>query len=461
MFSFTLKRVFGRAIPLLIAGVLSTLMGFTDGVFLAHYDSNAFNALVLLLPVVTLIAALGTGIGVAFADQFTKMITVKGKAETLVVSSLLLFISCTIVTLACAVGFEYFWHEIINSNNILEKDILKNYARIYWFWIIPTYWFQAIMNIVMQWLTISMKLRKANGLLLLIAVTNTILNPLLIFYVNMGIKGAAIATCLSFLVGLVLFVYMYRKLLLKSLKAIVLYSKVIKTGFFGRAMRTQLINVLSVFAAMGVFSVGQVFFNQIAVNLGARALILYGIVEQIKTIVTIPSRGVTGAYLIEFANAIKSKMTENYYTIYWASTVIIGCIYVLGCILVWFFPGMINNIYNISESGQINVLNELFIYLIVLFLLAILPRASQVAFMSLEKGYLLFLQSVVFITSSIFLSKYYANELGIIGLLKGQVIGMAVTFLVFFPAFVYLMNKKINYDKRSGIITQRSASYSA
>ena len=121
-------------------------------------------------------------------------------------------------------------------------------------------------------------------------VLNTILDPIFIFYMKLGVAGAAWATTMSQIVVFFVFIYMlfvkrhtYVQFRLKdfSFSSYIIYD-IIKVG-------------IPVSMSMVVMSVGQLVFNRLLVNFSTDAVAAYQIGGRLDMIVFLPIFGIASA----------------------------------------------------------------------------------------------------------------------------------------------------------------------
>ena len=121
-------------------------------------------------------------------------------------------------------------------------------------------------------------------------VLNTILDPIFIFYMKLGVAGAAWATTMSQIVVFFVFIYMlfvkrhtYVRFRLKdfSFSSYIIYD-IIKVG-------------IPVSMSMVVMSVGQLVFNRLLVNFSTDAVAAYQIGGRLDMIVFLPIFGIASA----------------------------------------------------------------------------------------------------------------------------------------------------------------------
>lgn len=436
------KRIFLNSLPLAFAGLLAVLMGFIDAFFLSNYSLEAFKALSLVIPVLGIVGSIGIAIGAALINAIANF-EKEGKKEVVYFSTVLLLVVCYILI----VGVVIYLHDgfLVFNDLVLEVNkLIKDYFTQYWFAIIPFYFLVLILNITIQYLSFRDNNREIISILLIVVFLNLLFNPLLIFYFNLGVRGAAWASILSLLCGILYFSARDNRFtkLVKLIRQASVHFKTLLP-----ILKEQSKVAVSVFLAIAIFMTGGIFFNQLAIKQGSEFLALIGLIEQLKLFMIFPTRGVTGSFLIQFEKAIADKDTESYWKIYWIGTLIIGLICLVEGILIFIFSDALLALFNIEAESSKQLFEVLLTSLYIYFLVNIIARCSQVGFITLGKSYLLFLQSLFAILfgygCTYYLISHYGNE----WFVDGQSIGGFIATTFFLVVFVVMLNKKKKTDR--------------
>lgn len=446
MFKKTIYNLWVRAIPLFYGGMLITFMSLLEGIYLAKYSDHALNALLLTVPLITIINSVAAGLGSAISKNISKSNSFKEKAKEIYMILFLVLI-IGIVIILCGYFFEPYIISLYDLNSVPFKKELLLFTD-YWNWLLPSFLIQLLITIIIQVLVTEGKVKEANLILLTITLINILLSPLLIFSFNLGIIGAAISTNVAFCGGCIASLVLVNKQINKIINNFLIVKETKISVFLG-IFKSQIKTSLSVFCAISVFSIGAFYINQLALKESMIAITVLGIAEQLKTIFSLTTRGVAGAYLIEFGRDLSRKNYLNYYKTYWAATFIIGVIYLVGVILFVVFPGLISKGYNLTELKTINLLKCLLLLNSIILIIEILPRAAQIGFLNLNKEMALFLQSGITVLLSCLMAKYLMPIYGIYGIVYGQIIGVFITSIMFLSYFYFLLNKQVKFEINS------------
>ena len=435
-----IKKILRDALPLIYGGVIATLMTFLDGVYLSWYSTNAFNALVFVIPLVGIVGGIGSALAAATANKVTRTMSWHEKIINFFTVTFLLFaLSVLVVIAALCMGGGILSFYGLQANQLESIFLLE-----YWHWILPSFPVQLGLVVMIQVLVIYRKLQFANILLTIITITNVILSPILIFALELGVVGAAISTDLSYLLGMSIFLIKFKANLLD-------YTRYVQEqSFFRRewslvqkSLKQLSLDMTMIFFSVIVFSVGTLFFNKLAAQHSILAVTVLGVSEQLKAIFTLPSRGVLGAYITSFANVISEKRIGEYWKLYWAVTAVMAIIYLPGVAFFSFFTREINVLYNVTDPEVQSYLAYFILVNAVFLLTIIIPRTAQISFLSLNRPFLVFLQSISMVVSSYLAAVYLMKIQGLKGLVLGQLLGTIITNVVFFIFFFRLMNLRI------------------
>ena len=192
------KLVITMALPLMLSLLAQSLYNIVDGIFVGKISEEAFTATSLAYPVQLLMVAVSVGTGVGVNAVVSRMVGAKryedaGRAAT---TGLILSLIGTVAFMIFGGFFLRFYIRTCSgSENALS--MCESYLRIC-----------SLLCLGVFLETLGQRLLQAVGntflsmiSLVIGAVTNIILDPVLIFACHMGIEGAAIATVIGQWVG--------------------------------------------------------------------------------------------------------------------------------------------------------------------------------------------------------------------------------------------------------------------
>lgn len=193
------KLLWQYTLPAIVGTVVMSLYNIVDRIFIGQgVGPLAISGLTLTFPFMIVLMAFGMLIGAGSASRIS--ITLgqndKAKAEKILGNAVTLtfIISGIAITLAAI-----FMNDILRLFGGTDKTI--GYAREYMEIIIPGGIFTALYFGLNNILRASGHPQKAMYNILLGAIINIILDPIFIFVFDWGIRGAAIATVISYIVG--------------------------------------------------------------------------------------------------------------------------------------------------------------------------------------------------------------------------------------------------------------------
>ncbi|MDR2449713.1 MAG: MATE family efflux transporter [Prevotellaceae bacterium] len=193
------RLLYRYALPSIISSLMVALYNVVDRIFIGHgVGAMAISGLALTFPLLNLLQAFGTLIGVGAATRMSIVLGMKDVrwAEKILGHSLMLTlaISGTVIVLS-----TIFIHPILQLFGGSEQTI--PYAAEYLYYVIPGSIFTSLSFNHAGLMRSSGYPRKSMVVILIGAVLNMILDPVFIFVFDMGIQGAAIATVLSMMVS--------------------------------------------------------------------------------------------------------------------------------------------------------------------------------------------------------------------------------------------------------------------
>lgn len=260
--TFSMKELFALIMPLMAESALNMLIGMADTMMVSKCGEDAVTAVSLVDSVsfllITLFNAFATG-GAVVCSQYIgnkNQEMARNTAKNLVYISLFFGLLIVLVFLPLRMV-------IINRIFGSINDNVRGYANDYFFYLSLSYPFLALYTAFTALSRSEQKTTRTFYVALIMNAINISGNALLIFYFNMGPKGAAIATLVSRIVGAsILFILLYRKKELLSisglLKGPVSFSLIkriakigIPSGVEGSLFNVGKISVLSMISPLG------------------------------------------------------------------------------------------------------------------------------------------------------------------------------------------------------------------
>lgn len=194
----------GYAVPGIIAMTASSLYNMVDSIYIGHIKdvgTLAISGLAVTFPLMNLSAALGTLVGVGAATMLSVLLGQKNYETANKVLSNAITMNVIFATLftVLTIGFlEPILYFFGASDNIMP------YARDYTFIILLGNVFTHMYFGLNACIRASGNPKMAMGLTIFTVAFNSILDPIFIFWLDMGVKGAAIATVIAQFAALVI-----------------------------------------------------------------------------------------------------------------------------------------------------------------------------------------------------------------------------------------------------------------
>ena len=192
-----MKVILKLSIPVIMTNLIQQLYNLADVYFVGRLGGTQLAAITFAWPLVFLIISLGAGMSIAGISMVSQSIGRGDKRETKENSMQLLLLAGMAGSVIALLGFVF-------SGNILKllrvEGLLFQESSRYIKWV--------LLATPATFITLCHSaIRKAEGntlkpmtVNLISVIANVMLNPLFMFYLNMGITGAGIATAIARLV---------------------------------------------------------------------------------------------------------------------------------------------------------------------------------------------------------------------------------------------------------------------
>ena len=284
------KLVFTLGFPAMVSMLITAVYNIADTLFVSKIDVNGFAsaAVTVVFPLMAIIQAIGFTFGMGSGSLISSKLGERNEEEAQKIGSSAFYISL-ILGLLITIGGLIFLTPLMKLLGAGE-DVLP-YAKDYALYIIlgfPVMAGSFVMNNILRSegkAKFSMIGLSTGGIL------NIILDPIFIYNLEMGIKGAAVATIISQTVSFIILLSMF--LLKKSIiklsinkisKDFKVYYGIIKVGFPSLCRQ-------------GLASIATILLNNVADELGqAQAQAAMGIVSKVVMIIFSMGLGIGQGY---------------------------------------------------------------------------------------------------------------------------------------------------------------------
>ena len=281
MVSLPKKSFWHLSIPTIAFCIFDAIYGIVDLAWVSQINVQASFAVSVSIPFVTLIFSFGDSIGQGANSMMSRFMGVddyESAYNTLIHGIILTNIIWVLIVL-CALFTQGVLYTLDASNsNILVWDYLipiVTFAYVFMF-----------VNFFSETLQSEGNSRIPTIFIIASNVLNIILDPIFIFNLNLGVKGASYATVLSSLIPFIVFIFLYlskRTKIPLSLK----YFK-FRTYILIEILKVALPNFLD----DGLWAFSASFINGILiVTMGDIGPVLYSASNKLKTLVSSPIKG--------------------------------------------------------------------------------------------------------------------------------------------------------------------------
>ncbi|MDO5861817.1 MAG: MATE family efflux transporter [Thermoplasmata archaeon] len=189
------RAIFSMSVPLFLSMLIAFLQSFVDGLWCSGLGADEMSAISIAAPVYTLIAAIGSGFGIGASASIARHLGAgdREKAETAASTT----IALTLVISIAISAILLFLAEplIVLSGGGNHVDMCMDYTVPF----LLCSFFIMMNGIWAALLRAEGASRKSMILSLIASALNIVLDPVFIYVLDMGVLGASVATCISFI----------------------------------------------------------------------------------------------------------------------------------------------------------------------------------------------------------------------------------------------------------------------
>ena len=430
-----LPLILKMSLPIIISMIINSLYNIVDSFFVSKVSESAMTAISLIYPIQYLPNAFGIGFGVAIASLtgFYMGSGNKNNAEYSatkgVVVALIHGIIIAIFSLLVAKPFLKLFTN--------DEDIIK-YGLEYFY----------IVALFSPCITISMAIEKIlqsqgkmiRTMLAMVvgAIVNIVLDPLFIFTFDMGVKGAAIATGISLVAGLIAYIIV----LLKSDLDVKLNFKVKGDKIVIKKLYTVGISS-SLNLALPSFMI--IALNAILSQYDSSYVLILGVYYKLQTFLYFILSGMVQGIrpLISYNEGAGLYKRVSKIVLY---SLIIGIIVmIIGTILFLIIPDKLISIFSSNEDTINNGAKALRIISLG-FVVSTFPYIISGVFEALSKGLPSLIISIIrylFIILPALLLSYYLKEIGVwLSFPITEIVAFITSIVLYFMLYI----KKVNHE---------------
>lgn len=434
------RLLFSMSLPAIISMLIQSMYNVVDSIFIAHVGEEALTAVSLAFPIQILIISCFVGMGVGINSSIARRLG-EGKKEAAANVAEHGFIIAVILSVALAIIGVLVSERFISlfTDNPLIISQGSDYLLI-----VTIFCFGSIITqAAFATLQGSGEMIKPMIGQIIGAVANVILDPILIFgllgFPAMGVKGAAIATVISQILGMTFMVFVVFRGKKNYLK---LNFKVFH--FDATIIKDIIVVGLPAAIMQGLGSVMITGYNLILATFGMSAVAVFGVYFKIQSFIFMPIFGLgQGAmpifgYNFGARNEVRFKQTLK---------VAIGAalgIMSIGTILFWAFPEQILMLFNPSDE-MLAIGIHCFRSISIAFPIAGISIMISVSFQAIGKAYVSMIasfirQMIVLLPSSYILAKIGGLDLVWYGFIISEIVCLA------YEIFMYQRFKQLIFE---------------
>ena len=333
------------ALPMILSVLVSSLYNLVDSIFVGKLGQNALTAISLGAPASSLMVELSFGVAVGVNAMLSRKLGEKdrdGVSKAAGQGFLLIGVVYLICLAFGLFGVEAFYRIQTKDTEIISLGV--QYTRI----VTVCSFGLMLQSIVERLLSATGRTNGAMAVLLTAAVTNIILDPILIFgYLGvpaMGMRGAAIATvigqCAAAAVGLVLN--------LTRNKEITFQAKAFLPDF---SMMKEIV-VIAVPTTL-TYSINSLLIfgmNKVLIGLSLAAPAVYVIYNRVRSFVALPVWGIRNTIISVVAYNMGAGYTDRVRKIISIAMKTSALIMVVGTVLYETIPSLLLRIFSAGEE---------------------------------------------------------------------------------------------------------------
>lgn len=432
------KAINKLAFPTIFSMLLMFLNNLIDSFWVAGLNADALAALGFISPLYLVIIGLGNGVGAGANSLISRYVGAERfeDANNAVIHSIILALIVSIIVLIVGIFFLDDLIILLGASGV--KTYCLNYGQIIF-----------LLNIVFLLPNLTASIFRAEGNvaratnpLILTAILNMIIDPILIYTLNLGIFGAGLATVIASLAGYIWMLY---------------WIGIKKDTFFSYSF-SHYKRKLNIYREILVVSLPaateEIIFALVAIILNYLIMTTAGVMEvasftitwRLITIAFIPCMAIGIATITVSGVAYGARNWPNFNETIKYSTLISLIITVLICAVFYFLAYPICDIFNF-QAGNINLVNRSAeILQLLVFYNILIPFGATAAYtyQGVGSGFksltLTVLRELVLSMAFAYLMGIILN-MGVFGVYLGAIIGMNIGSIIGF-VFIWIFNMK-------------------
>ena len=366
------------SIPIMISMLVQALYNVVDGIFVARYSAAAFTAVTLVYPIQMLMIAVGAGLGVGINSLVSRRLGA-GQAEgarSAACNGIFLELCGALVFCLFGLFFARSFMHVFTDDAELQRmgGTYLSIVTVFSFGLMLSVVFERLMQATGN--TVLSMVTQLSG-----AVTNIILDPIMIFTMDMGVAGAAIATVIGQTVSMGLGIYLNQT---RNPEL-----RISMRGF--KPDKSTILAILQVglpsTVMQAISSVMNLLMNMILLSFGAVAVNVMGVYFKLQSFIFMPVFGLSNGLVAILAYNYGARNRKRVYDAIKVALIIAGGIMLIGLILFQLVPEVLLSLF---EAGEASELTEMGTRALRVISLCFLPAAAGIVistvFQAVGKG---------------------------------------------------------------------------
>ena len=349
------RLIIGLGIPTTLSMMVTSLYNLADTYFVSLLKNDAITAAASnVLALMSIIQAIGFTFGMGSGALISRLLGNKDREGADKVFSSSMFISCVCGLLVSILGFTFF-EPMLRLLGSKATDVLE-YSKQYAVWLLIAAPFMCMSFVLNNVLRAEGKAVLSMVGLVVGAVVNVALDPLLIFSAGLGIRGAAIATCISQLLSFAVLMFMFLsgktiiRFRLRSIsKKFDVYSEVITTGF-PSFCRQVLASLCTVFLNGAAFDCGVAYYGTEDGGKAAQAAL--GVVQKVFMLAFSMALGIGQGYQPVLGYNYSAQRYDRVKSAYLFTLTFSTCVMAVFGIVCGIFSSTVMDLFSLSAEAK-------------------------------------------------------------------------------------------------------------
>jgi len=349
------RLIISLGIPTTLSMMVTSLYNLADTYFVSLIGDDAITAAASnLLALMSIIQAIGFTFGMGSGAIISRLLGKREREEADKVFSSSLFISCVCGVLILLLGFIFF-EPMLRLLGSKAEDVLA-YSKQYAIFVLlgaPIMCMSFVLNNVLR--------AEGKAVLSMIglvvgAVINVGLDPLLIFIADMGITGAAVATLTSQIISFIILLFMFLsgktivRFRFRSIsRKFATYGEVISTGF-PSFCRQILASLCTVFLNSAAFDCGVAHYGTQEGGKAAQAAL--GVVQKVFMLAFSLSLGIGQGYQPVLGYNYSAKRFDRVKSAYLFTLFFAMSIMVVFALVCGIFAPSVMQMFSLSKEAM-------------------------------------------------------------------------------------------------------------